>query len=87
MSSTVTPKYVAPSREGKTLIGGHFDPEVKRALKTIAAQEDSSIQALLAEGIHRVIKDRPSVLDSLDPETRATVVKTIQDALDAPIND
>ena len=44
-------KYVAPSRAGKTLIGGHFAPEVKRELKTLAAQQDSSIQALLDEAI------------------------------------
>lgn len=58
MSSTDTPKYVAPSREGKTLIGGHFDPNVKRELKTIAVQEDSSIQALLEEAITDLIAKR-----------------------------
>jgi predicted HicB family RNase H-like nuclease len=51
-------KYTPPSRQGKTLIGGHFDPEVKRKLKIIAAQEDSSIQALLEEAITKLIKDR-----------------------------
>ena len=50
--------YIAPSRKGKTLIGGHFDPEIKRQLKTIAAQEDSSIQALLEEAITKLLKDR-----------------------------
>ena len=53
-----SPSYVAPSRQGKTLIGGHFDPEIKRQLKTIAAQEDSSIQALLDEAISNLIRDR-----------------------------
>lgn len=53
--------YVAPSRQGKTLIGAHFDPDIKRELKTIAAQEDTSIQALLEEAINNLIRDRQSV--------------------------
>ena len=48
-------KYVAPSREGKILIGGHFEPDIKRQLKTIAAAEDTTLQALLAEAIQDVI--------------------------------
>jgi len=51
-------KYIAPSRKGKTLIGGHFDPSVKRDLKMIAAKEDSSIQALLTEAVQNLIKSR-----------------------------
>lgn len=52
--------YIAPSRKGKTLIGGHFDPEIKRQLKTIAAKEDSSIQALLEEAIENLLQSRQS---------------------------
>lgn len=58
MPSPAPTKYVPPSREGKTLIGGHFDPQVKRELKTIAAQEDSSVQALLEEAISHIIETR-----------------------------
>jgi hypothetical protein len=55
--------HVAPSRQGKTLIGGHFPPEVKRDLKIIAAREDTSIQALLDEAISSLIaKSKGKVL-------------------------
>lgn len=59
-AETKTPptKRVAPSREGRVLVGGHFAPEVQTALKIIAAQERSSVQALLAEGINAVLARR-----------------------------
>lgn len=62
--------YVAPSRQGKTLIGGHFDPEVKRQLKTIAAQEDITIQALLEEAITMIIAKRHGAMEVLQNEPR-----------------
>jgi hypothetical protein len=40
------------------LVGGHFAPEVQTALKIIAAQERTTIQALLAEGINTVFAKR-----------------------------
>jgi hypothetical protein len=36
------------------LIGGHFAPEVQTALKVIAAEERTTMQALLAEAINTV---------------------------------
>jgi hypothetical protein len=52
------PKAVAPSRSGRVLIGGHFAPEVQTALKIIAAEERTTIQALLAEAINTVFAKR-----------------------------
>ncbi len=40
-----------PSREGKRLIAGHFDPKVAKHLRILAAEEDTSIQALLEEAL------------------------------------
>jgi len=40
------------------LIGGHFAPEVQTALKIIAAEERTSVQALLTEGINAVLASR-----------------------------
>jgi hypothetical protein len=48
----------APSRAGRVLIGGHFAPEVQTELKVLAAQERTSVQALLAEGINAVFARR-----------------------------
>lgn len=48
----------APSRMGRVLIGGHFAPEVQMELKVLAAQERTTVQALLAEGINAVFARR-----------------------------
>jgi len=51
-------KAVPPSRIGRVLIGGHFAPEVQTELKVLAAQERTSVQALIAEGIDAVFARR-----------------------------
>jgi len=51
-------KAAAPSRSGRVLVGGHFAPEVQISLKIIAAQERTSIQNLLAEGINTIFAKR-----------------------------
>ena len=40
-----------PSREGKRLVAGHFDPAVAKQLKMLAVEEDKSVQALLEEAL------------------------------------
>jgi hypothetical protein len=40
------------------LIGGHFAPEVQMALKVLAAEERSTVQNLIAEGIDAVLARR-----------------------------
>ncbi len=54
-----------PSRIGRVLVGGHFAPEVQTALKIVAAQERTTVQALLAEGINTVFASRgkPEIAD------------------------
>jgi hypothetical protein len=49
---------VPASRSGRVLIGAHFAPEVQTALKIIAAEERSTMQALLAEAINMVFAKR-----------------------------
>lgn len=51
-------KPVPPSRAGRVLIGGHFSPEVQTELKVLAAQERTTVQALIAEGINCVFARR-----------------------------
>ena len=48
----------APTRSGRVLVGGHFAPEVQTALKIIAAEERTTVQALLAEAINTVFAKR-----------------------------
>jgi hypothetical protein len=44
-------KFHRPSREGRRLIAGHFDPKVAKQLKLLAAEEETTIQSLLEEAI------------------------------------
>lgn len=55
---TVPKASPPPSRLGRVLVGGHFAPEVQTALKVIAAEERTTVQALLAEGINTVFAKR-----------------------------
>jgi len=55
---TVPKASFPPSRLGRVLVGGHFAPEVQTALKVIAAEERTTVQALLAEGINTVFAKR-----------------------------
>ena len=57
-SRAVPANAAVSSRSGRVLIAGHFAPEVQTALKIIAAEERTTIQALLAEGINTVFAKR-----------------------------
>jgi len=41
-----------PSRQGKKAISGFFDPAVSKQIKQLALDEDSTVQALLAEALN-----------------------------------
>lgn len=41
-----------PSRQGKKLIGGHFDPVVSRQVKQIALDNDLTVQEVLREALN-----------------------------------
>ena len=45
-------RFYRPSREGRRLIAGHFDPKVAKQLKLLAAEEDTTVQALLEEALN-----------------------------------
>lgn len=47
-----------PSRRGKKQIGGHFDPEVSRQLKIVAAREDKTIEQVLGDAINEYFERR-----------------------------
>ena len=50
-SAPSSPKFHRPSREGRRLIAGHFDPKVAKQLKLLAAEEETTVQALLEEAL------------------------------------
>ena len=43
---------VPPSREGKRHISGYFEPEVLRQVKIICAEEDKTVQEVLADSLN-----------------------------------
>ena len=44
-------KFYRPSRDGRRFLGGHFPPHVTRQMKMLAAEDDTTVQALLEEAI------------------------------------
>ena len=53
-----TTPIVLSARAGKRLIGGHFDKAVSRQLRELAAREDATVQALLAEAMNMLFAAR-----------------------------
>jgi hypothetical protein len=47
-----------PSRAGKRLIGGHFNRAVSRQLRELAAREETTVQALLAQAMNMLFAAR-----------------------------
>lgn len=58
-------KFERPSRSGTKFIAGHFDPLVARQLRMLAVEEDTTVQALLAEALDLLFvkKNRPLIGD------------------------
>ena len=53
-----TSPHERPSRRAAKHIGGYFDPAVSKQLRAIALDEESSVQALLAEAIDMLFQSR-----------------------------
>lgn len=47
-----------PSKTETRLIGGHFSPAVQQRVRILAASEDTTIQALLAEALNDLFEKR-----------------------------
>lgn len=55
-AASVDRGQVRPSRQGKRMVGGHFSPELSRALNILAAEQGASVQALLGEAIDLLLR-------------------------------
>ena len=44
-------RFYRPSRDGRRFLGGHFEPKVVRQVKILAAEDDTTVQALLEEAL------------------------------------
>lgn len=57
-AATANHANIAPSRRGKKVIAGYFDPAVSRQLKQLAVENDTTVQALLAEALNLLFIER-----------------------------
>lgn len=50
-------RTTAPSREGRKMIAGYFDPAVSKQLRALAVEEDTTTQALLGEALNLLFQN------------------------------
>jgi hypothetical protein len=48
----------AKAREGKKSVGGYFSPALSKTLGLLAIEENTTVQALLGEGIDLLLRGR-----------------------------
>ena len=61
-SAESRPRHFRPGREGKSNVTGYFPPEVKKQLRLLAAEHDTTIQNLLAEALNDLFSKHSHVL-------------------------
>ena len=49
--ATAAPKPARQDRAGKKMVGGHYSTELSRALNILAAEQDTTVQALVGEAV------------------------------------
>ena len=54
--ATTVDSRVRKPREGKKLVGGYFSQELSRGVNVLAAEQGTSIQALLGEAIDELMR-------------------------------
>jgi hypothetical protein len=52
------PQARRPARQGKKGVVGYFSPELSRSLNVLAAEEDTSVQALMGEALDLLFRSR-----------------------------
>ena len=64
-ASAAPRKFSRPSRSGTKFVAGHFDPTVARQVRMLAVEEDTTVQALLAEALDLLFvkKNKPVISD------------------------
>ena len=69
-AGTPTPSspHSRPSRTNAKHVGGYFEPQVAKQLRQIAVDEDTSMQALLAEALDMLFHSRHKPTIARRPE-------------------
>jgi hypothetical protein len=52
-NQAATPKT---ARAGKTMVAGYFSPEFARAVKMLAVEQDTSVQAIIGEALDDLLR-------------------------------
>ncbi len=52
--ASVTP--IAKARQGKTMVAGYFSPDFARAVKMLAVEQGTSVQALIGEALDELLR-------------------------------
>ena len=62
-------RHHRPGREGKANVTGYFPPAVKRQLRVLAAEQDTTIQALLGQALNDLFAKygKPEVVPVEEP--------------------
>lgn len=50
--------HYRPSRAGKKAVTGYFDPAVSKQIRTLALNEDTSVEALVGEALDKLFESR-----------------------------
>ncbi len=50
------PKPPRQDRAGKVMVGGHFSAELSRAVKVLAAEQSTTVQALVGEALDLLLR-------------------------------
>lgn len=45
----------SPARVGKTMVAGYFSPQMAKSVKLLAVERDTTVQALIGEGLDAVL--------------------------------
>ena len=53
LASTKPPRQ---DRAGKSMVGGHFSADLSRAVKVLAAEQGTTVQALVGEGLDLLLR-------------------------------
>ncbi len=49
------PEAAPKARDGKTMIAGYFSPQMAKAVKLLAVERDTTVQALIGEGLDAIL--------------------------------
>lgn len=53
-----SPSSGGKAREGKTMIGGYFSKEASKTVRSLALEEETTVQALVGEGLDMLLRAR-----------------------------